>query len=141
MPLVPFDGLLLEQVLVNLIDNAAQYSPAGSGIEISAWSNTGEVIVQVADRGPGLAPEEVERVFEKFYRGQQAMAATSRGAGLGLAICRAIMQAHSGRLWAENRQGGGACFSFSLPLAASPPVVALDIPDTDMDQGATIRDR
>ena len=141
MPLVPFDGLLLEQVLVNLIDNAAQYSPAGSGIEISAWSNTGEVIVQVADQGPGLAPEEVERVFEKFYRGQQAIAATSRGAGLGLAICRAIMQAHSGRLWAENRQGGGACFSFSLPLAASPPVVALDIPDTDMDQGATIRDR
>jgi two-component system sensor histidine kinase KdpD len=139
MPLVPFDGLLMEQVLLNLIDNAAKYAPAGSPIEISAWNDRGEVIVQVADRGPGLAPEEVERVFEKFYRGQQA--ATSRGAGLGLAICRAIMQAHGGRIWAQNRAGGGACFSFSLPLAASPPVVALDVPDADMDHGAKAYDR
>jgi two-component system sensor histidine kinase KdpD len=140
MPLVPFDGLLLEQVLLNLIDNAAQYSPAGSCIEVSAWGNSGEVIVQVADRGPGLAPEEAERVFEKFYRGQSATVATSRGAGLGLAICRAIMQAHDGRIWAQNRQGGGACFSFSLPLVASPPV-ALDVPEADMAQGAKAYDR
>ena len=141
MPLVPFDGLLLEQVLVNLIDNAAQYSPPGSLIDISAWHDNGAVCVQVADRGPGLGPEEAQRVFEKFYRGSQATAATSRGAGLGLAICRAIIQAHSGRIWVENHQGGGACFSFSLPLVASPPPVALDIPDTDMDQGATMHDR
>jgi two-component system sensor histidine kinase KdpD len=133
--------LLLEQVLLNLIDNAAKYSPAGSHIEISAWNDRGEVIVQVADRGPGLAPEEVERVFEKFYRGQQAMAATGRGAGLGLAICRAIMQAHGGRIWAQNRAGGGACFSFSLPLAASPPPVALDVCAADMAHGATAYDQ
>jgi two-component system sensor histidine kinase KdpD len=141
MSLVPCDGLLLEQVLLNLIENAAQYSSAGSGIEISAWSNPGEVIVQVADRGPGLTSEEVERVFEKFYRGQQATAATGRGAGLGLAICRAIMQAHGGRIWAENRQGGGACFSFSLPLPSSPPPVALDVPDAEIAQGAKAYDR
>jgi two-component system sensor histidine kinase KdpD len=138
---VSFDGLLLEQVLLNLIDNAAQYSPPGAVIEVSAWCNTDEMIVQVADRGPGLAPEEAERVFEKFYRGQQATAATSRGAGLGLAICRAIMQAHGGRIWAENRVDGGACFSLSLPLAASPPPVALDTSDADMDQGAQAYDR
>jgi two-component system sensor histidine kinase KdpD len=141
IPLVSFDGLLLEQVLVNLIDNAAQYSPPGTPIDISAWHDNSAVFVQVADRGPGLVAEEVERVFEKFYRGPQATAATSRGAGLGLAICRAIMQAHGGRIWAENRAGRGACFSCSLPLAASPPVVALDIPDTDMDQGAKADDR
>jgi two-component system sensor histidine kinase KdpD len=141
IPLVPFDGLLLEQVLMNLIDNAAQYSPSGTPIDISAWHGNSAVFVQVADRGPGLVAEEVERVFEKFYRGQQATAATSRGAGLGLAICRAIMQAHGGRIWAENRAGGGACFSCSLPLAASPPVVALDVPDTDMAHGAKADDR
>jgi two-component system sensor histidine kinase KdpD len=141
IPLVPFDGLLLEQVLMNLIDNAAQYSPPDTPIDISAWHDNSAVFVQVADRGPGLVAEEVERVFEKFYRGQQATTATSRGAGLGLAICRAIMQAHGGRIWAENRAGGGACFLFSLPLAASPPVVALDTPDADMDQGAKADDR
>ena len=137
IPLVPFDGLLLEQVLLNLIDNAVQYSPPGAPIEVSAWLNPGEVIVQVADRDCGLAAEELARVFEKFYRGTWAMAAAKRGAGLGLAMCQAIIQAHGGRIWAENRAEAGACFAFSLPLAGTPPAVVLDTSEAQQDQGAS----
>ena len=137
MPLVPFDGLLLEQVLMNLFDNAAKYSPPGSAIEVRAWIEHGKAIVQVADRGPGLAADEVEDIFGKFYRGRQATATASRGAGLGLAICQAIIQAHGGRIWAENRDAGGACFSFSLPLAGTPPAVLLDAPEAGMHQGVS----
>ena len=129
-PLVPFDGILLEQVLMNLLDNAATYAPAGTSIDLHAWIDDGEALVQVADRGPGLAAEELERVFEKFYRGAHTTASGSRGAGLGLAICSAIIQAHGGRIWAENRPGGGACFLFSLPLEGQPPTVETDGPET-----------
>jgi two-component system sensor histidine kinase KdpD len=76
------------------------------------------VRVEVADRGPGFAPGEEERVFDKFYRGQTA---DSRGVGLGLAICRAIVEAHGGKIWAENRPGGGALFRFTLPAKDVPP--------------------
>jgi len=128
-PLLPFDGLLLEQVLMNLFDNAAKYAPAGTPIDLHAWIDDDEALVQVADRGPGLAADELGRVFEKFYRGLQATAPVSRGAGLGLAICSAIIQAHGGRIWAENRPGGGACFLFSLPLEGPPPSVETDVPE------------
>jgi two-component system, OmpR family, sensor histidine kinase KdpD len=137
MSLVPFDGILLEQVLMNLFDNAAKYSPPGSAIEVRAWIEPGKAIVQVADRGPGLAADEVEDIFGKFYRGRQATVTASRGAGLGLAICQAIIQAHGGRIWAENRDAGGACFSFSLPLAGTPPAVLLDAPEAGMHQGVS----
>jgi two-component system sensor histidine kinase KdpD len=133
-PLVPFDGILLEQVLINLLDNAAKYAPAGTPIDISACIDNGEVIVQVADGGPGLAAGELGRVFEKFYRSAQATASASRGAGLGLAICSAIMQAHGGRIWAENRAGGGACFVFSLPLEGQPPTVEMEGPETLVEE-------
>jgi two-component system sensor histidine kinase KdpD len=128
-PLVPFDGLLLEQVLMNLLDNAAKYAPVGTPIDLHAWIDDDEALVQVADRGPGLAAEDLERVFEKFYRGAHTTATTSRGAGLGLAICSAIIQAHGGRIWAENRPGGGTCFLFSLPLEGPPPSVETDVPE------------
>ena len=134
-PLLPFDGILLEQVLMNLLDNAAKYAPAGTPIDIHAWIDNGEALVQVADRGPGLAAEELGRVFEKFYRGAHTMATASRGAGLGLAICIAIMQAHGGRIWAENRPGGGACFLFSLPLEGPPPTVETDVPEALAEEG------
>jgi two-component system sensor histidine kinase KdpD len=129
VPLLPFDGLLLEQVLMNLLDNAAKYAPEGTPIDLHAWIDEDEALVQVADRGPGLTAEELERVFEKFYRGAHTTATGSRGAGLGLAICSAIIQAHGGRIWAENRPGGGACFWFSLPLEGQPPSVEMDVPD------------
>ena len=121
LPLVPLDGVMIEQVLFNLIDNALKYSPPGSPIDISAHAEDGEVIVEVADRGPGLAEDEREQVFEKLYRGA-ASKSGGRGAGLGLAIARAIVDAHGGRIWADNRPGGGAVFSFSLPLEAPPPL-------------------
>jgi two-component system sensor histidine kinase KdpD len=118
LPLVQMDGVLMEQVFINLLDNGVKYTPVRSGIDISASVSDGAVLVEVADRGPGFAPGEEERVFDKFYRGQTA---ESRGVGLGLAICRAIIEAHGGKIWAENRRGGGAVFRFTLPAKDVPP--------------------
>ena len=124
LPLVPLDPLLIEQVLINLLDNAVKYTPEASPVEISASVEDAAVRVTVADRGPGFAPGEEARIFEKFYRGHDAGART--GAGLGLAIARGIVEAHGGRITAESRPGGGAVFRFSLPLAAEPPEVRTD---------------
>ena len=121
LPLVPIDAVLMEQVFVNLLDNAIKYTPDGTPIEISAAGKSGSVVVEVADRGPGIPPGEEERVFEKFHRASQS---TAGGVGLGLTICRGIVKAHGGRIWAENRAGGGAIFRFSLPLTGIPPVPA-----------------
>jgi two-component system sensor histidine kinase KdpD len=118
LPLVRMDGVLIEQVLINLLDNGIKYTPRGTGIDISAFSSDANVLIEVADRGPGFGPGEEERVFDKFYRGQTA---DSRGVGLGLAICRAIVEAHGGKIWAENRPGGGAVFRFRLPAKEAPP--------------------
>jgi two-component system sensor histidine kinase KdpD len=124
LPLVPLDPLLIEQVLINLLDNAVKYTPEGSPIEISASVEDRTACVTVADRGPGFAPGEETRVFDKFYRGEQA--GTRSGAGLGLAIARGIVEAHGGRITAAPRPGGGALFRFTLPLAAEPPEVRTD---------------
>jgi len=118
LPLVPIDDVLLEQVLINLLDNAVKHTPDGGPLEITAWAHDGAVTVEVADRGSGLKPGDEERVFEKFYRGPGL---TSRGAGLGLAICRGIVEVHGGRIWAENRPGGGVAFRFTIPLTGTPP--------------------
>jgi two-component system sensor histidine kinase KdpD len=123
LPLVPIDGVLIEQVLVNLLENAVKYTPAGSPILLSAWSEGHEVVVEVADRGSGLPPGEEERIFDKFYRVRPA---TTSGVGLGLAICRAVIEAHGGRIWAENRTGSGAAFRFTLPLDGKPPQIDMD---------------
>jgi two-component system sensor histidine kinase KdpD len=123
LPLVPIDSILIEQVLVNLLENAVKYTPVESPIDLSAWAEEGEVVVEVADRGPGLKPGDETRIFEKFYR---ARPTTTGGVGLGLAICRAIIEAHGGRIWAANRSGGGASFRFTLPLDGEPPQVTLD---------------
>ncbi|MGE5175736.1 MAG: DUF4118 domain-containing protein [Hyphomicrobiales bacterium] len=124
LPLVRVDDVLLEQVLLNLVENAIKYSPSPSPIEIRARATPEEVHVEVADRGPGLAPGEEGRVFEKFYRA--AAAGVSRGVGLGLTICRGIVAAHGGRITAENRPGGGARFAFTLPRDATPPPIDAD---------------
>jgi two-component system sensor histidine kinase KdpD len=124
LPLVPLDGVLMEQVLVNLLDNAVKYTPEGSLIEVTGSVENGCVLLEVADRGPGLPPGDEDRVFEKFYRGRSAGAA--RGVGLGLAICRGIVEAHGGRITAANRRGGGAAFRIALPHADQPPEVRLD---------------
>jgi two-component system sensor histidine kinase KdpD len=120
LPLVPVDEILLEQVFVNLLENAAQHTPAGTPIEIGAEARADEVVVWVADRGLGLPIGEEERVFEKFHRGP---AAPGAGVGLGLAICRGIVTAHGGRIWAENRPGGGSIFRLTLPIIGEPPQI------------------
>ncbi len=119
LPLVPLDGVLIEQVFVNLLENAVKYTPAGTPIEISATAGDGAILVDVADRGPGLPPGEENRIFDKFHRAVNDTG--SGGIGLGLTICRGIVTAHGGRIWAENRPGGGAMFRFTLPLAGSLP--------------------
>ncbi|OQX13442.1 MAG: two-component system sensor histidine kinase KdbD [Desulfobulbaceae bacterium A2] len=120
LPLVPFDPLLIEQVLANLLDNAMRYSPAGTPLDLAAYHQGQQLVIEFADRGPGLGEGQEERIFEKFVRGH----AGGGGVGLGLAICRAIVNAHGGRIWAENRAGGGAVFRFTLPLGTAPPLPA-----------------
>jgi two-component system sensor histidine kinase KdpD len=121
LPLVPMDDVLIEQVVINLLDNAAKYTPAGAPIAITVTGDPERVTVEVSDRGPGLPPGTEERIFEKFYR---TGAAPARGAGLGLAIAKGIVDAHGGRIWAHNLPEGGVAFFFSLPVTGTPPRVA-----------------
>jgi two-component system sensor histidine kinase KdpD len=114
-PVVELDYLQIDQVLTNLIENAARYTPATSPIEIRVEVNGEQILVSIADRGPGIPPEDLERIFDKFYRVQRSPG-DSRGSGLGLAVSRGLIETHGGRIWAENRQGGGAIFRFTLPL-------------------------
>ena len=118
LPLVSFDPLLIEQVLVNLLDNAIKYTSQETPIELSAYVKDGEIIVEIEDRGTGIPAGEEEKIFDKFVRGSSK----GGGIGLGLTICRAIITAHGGWIRAENRQGGGAIFRFSLPLGEQPPM-------------------
>jgi len=120
---VPIDEVLIEQVLQNLVDNAAKYSNEGMPIEITARSVAGGVQVAVSDRGIGIDPDECDRVFDKFYRGRGRAGSGSRGTGLGLAISRGIVLAHEGRIWAEPRPGGGAVFQFFLPAPEGIPPI------------------
>ncbi|HMK59892.1 MAG TPA: sensor histidine kinase KdpD [Dissulfurispiraceae bacterium] len=122
LPLAPFDPLLIEQVLMNLLENAVRYTPAGTVIELSAKVKEDELLVELADYGPGITPGDEERIFDKFVRGPSA----SGGIGLGLTICRAIINAHGGRIWAENREGGGVYFRFTIPILEHPPIVETD---------------
>ncbi len=119
LPMVPMDAMLIEQVLVNIIENAIKYAPGSSPIEIGAEARNGRLTVKVSDRGPGIPPEDLDRLFDKFYRGRLHGAAG--GVGLGLAICKAIVDAHGGSIWAANRAGGGAVFQFFLATAPSVP--------------------
>ncbi len=119
LPLVPLDAVLIEQVLVNLLENALKYTPAGTAIEISARTRPGGVELSVADHGPGIPAGQEQRIFEKFYR---APGVEGGGFGLGLAICRGIVMAHGGELSAHNRAGGGAEFRLTLPVEGPPPV-------------------
>ena len=128
LPLVRFDAVLIERVLCNLVENAAKYTPGGSRIEIAASRRGAWIDVTVSDDGPGLRPGSEEAIFEKFTRGERESALP--GVGLGLAICRAIVEAHGGAIRACASPLGGAGFVFSLP-AGTPP--ALDMPAMERD--------
>ena len=108
---------LAGQVFMNLVENAIKYTPADSSIEISAVAGGDMVDVTIRDHGPGFNPEETDRLFEKFYRSRRG---NVPGAGLGLAICKAIVEAHGGRIAAFNHPSGGAAFRFSLPAQVVP---------------------
>ena len=114
---VVVDAGKIERVLGNLVGNALRYTPDEGNIFVSAeMANENEVLVKVEDRGKGFSDEDLLRVFEKFYRGEQARTRSAGGAGLGLAIAQGLVEAHGGRIWAENSSEGGAVVSFCLPL-------------------------
>ncbi|OGW46965.1 MAG: two-component system sensor histidine kinase KdbD [Nitrospirae bacterium RBG_13_41_22] len=122
LPLVPFDALLIEQVLVNLLDNAIKYTPRETPLDLSAELKGDSLLVELADRGPGIPAGEEKRIFEKFVRGS----VVKGGIGLGLTICHTIVTAHGGSIRAENRPGGGAVFQFTLPIAGKPKPLEME---------------
>jgi two-component system sensor histidine kinase KdpD len=124
LPLVQFDAVLIERVLCNLLENAAKYTPAGSVVAISARVCGAWLEVEVADNGPGLPAGDVEALFEKFTRGERE--SCRPGVGLGLAICRALVEAHGGVIRAASRPQGGAAFAFTLPIGTPPSMPAFD---------------
>ncbi|HZU68637.1 MAG TPA: ATP-binding protein [Ktedonobacteraceae bacterium] len=125
LPPVKLDYMEIDQVLTNIIENAVDYSPAGSPIEISAKVDSDQMVVSVADRGPGIPPDDLVRIFDKFYRIRNIKTKSPRtsGSGLGLAVSRGMVEAHGGRIWAENREGGGSIFRFTLPLGKTERVL------------------
>jgi two-component system sensor histidine kinase KdpD len=121
IPMILADSVMIEQVLINLLENAVRYTPPGSGLEIIAEINESAAEITVADHGPGIPKGQQERLFEKFYQTRHETAQS--GVGLGLAICRAIVEVHGGRIIARNRAEGGAEFVITLPLDQAPPSV------------------
>ncbi len=117
LPLVQFDFVLMEQVLHNLLDNAATYTPPGTRLRLMARVDGAELVISVADRGPGLPPESLDHIFDKFYR---APGSAAGGIGLGLSISRGLVEAHGGTLGVENRAHGGTRFTERLPLGQPP---------------------
>jgi two-component system sensor histidine kinase KdpD len=113
LPLLRMDGLLIEQVLINLLENVGDYTPPGTTVTITASAEKPDIRVVVADNGPGIPEGDEERIFDKFYAGAGR---SGTGGGLGLAICRGIIHAHGGKIWAQNAPEGGAIFTFTLPI-------------------------
>jgi two-component system sensor histidine kinase KdpD len=110
------DAGLVKRALLQLLENARKYSPPEAPIEIQARRTEGQATISVMDRGPGISADEIEKVFEKFYRGRRGMTNTVEGTGMGLAIAKGIIEAHGGKIRAERRQGGGTSIVITLPL-------------------------
>ncbi|HEX9091338.1 MAG TPA: ATP-binding protein, partial [Anaerolineales bacterium] len=113
-PIVSGDETRLEQVLGNMVSNAIKYSPQGGEIQITGQVRPAQLIVCVSDQGPGIAPEDIPHIFDRFYRSSSAKR-TTKGAGLGLYLARAVIEAHGGRIWIDPRPGKGARICFSIP--------------------------
>ncbi len=120
VPWVECDAVLIERVLVNLLENAGKYTPPASPVELLVQAVPGQLHVSVRDHGPGVPAGQEDIIFEKFTRGDAESA--TPGVGLGLALCRAMVQAHRGRIWVKPTHPHGATFSFSLPLGPAPPI-------------------
>lgn len=119
LPPVPADQLRLERVLHNLLENSVRYSPKDTDIRVSARKEAGRLVVSVADQGPGISREDQARLFKPFQQLGNPMQDHTRGAGLGLLVCRRLVEAHGGRIWVESEPGQGATFSFTVE--AGPP--------------------
>jgi two-component system sensor histidine kinase KdpD len=128
LPLIHVDPVLIEQVLINLLENCCKYSPANSAIEIQVATQPEATLLELSDNGPGIAPGMEEHIFERFFRAPST--GSSRGAGLGLAICRGIVEAHGGTIRAENKPSGGALFRVTLPRIGAAPAVPSDMIET-----------
>ena len=113
--LAQIDAKLIVQVLINLVDNAIKYTPKGSVIEIGCRQEGKQVVVTVADNGPGIPDEQKERIFDMFYCGSHRVADSRRSMGLGLALCKTIVTAHGGTIVVSDNQPQGAVFTFTLP--------------------------
>jgi two-component system sensor histidine kinase KdpD len=127
LPLVPVDFVQMEQVFTNLVSNSLKYAPTKTVVCIRAWQEDDMIHVQVSNQGPQVPPEDLERIFDKFYRITAADRVT--GTGLGLSICKGIIEVHGGRIWAENVPDGLA-FNFTLPLTwdgTKPPQLPMDL--------------
>jgi two-component system sensor histidine kinase KdpD len=127
LPLVPIDFVLINQVLINLLENAAKYSSDSGPINILAVQHGDQVHISIEDHGPGIPEEDLQRIFEKFYRVKRFENVV--GTGLGLSICKGIIEVHGGKIWAENRLEGGARIVFTLPL--KPAGIAAREPDAE----------
>lgn len=117
---VCIDGVQVQQVLVNLLDNAIKYSTEGTAIGLNVLRIDNAVEVRVSSTGEGIPKEEIPRIFERFYRVHSSRQRSIRGTGLGLAICKGIIEAHGGRIWAESAPGQITTFAFTLPLNSEP---------------------
>ncbi len=122
LALIHVDAVLLQQVMVNLLDNADKYSPAGLPIDISVLTTAFSLSITVADRGPGIPEGLQQKIFDKFFRIHTESAQS--GVGLGLSICRAIVEAHGGEIQVTNRSGGGSMFQLHIPILECPPTIA-----------------
>jgi two-component system sensor histidine kinase KdpD len=119
VPFAPFDDILMTLVIFNLVENALKYTPPDGPIEIRAAREREGLTLEISDRGPGVPEGAEERVFEKFYRAVEP--GSPRGMGLGLAICKGVVEAHGGTIAALNRPGGGLTFRIWLPVEGRPP--------------------
>ena len=116
LPLVDIDPLRAERILYNLTDNAIKYSPDGGEVKISARQEKGSMVVSVSDHGLGISQDDQSRLFQKFQRLDVMVKRSIQGIGLGLNVCRILVEAHGGQIWVESRKGKGSTFYFTIPL-------------------------
>ena len=116
--LVEGDERRIRQVVFNLLSNAVKLTPSGGQVDVSATRRDGEVLVGVSDSGPGIAPEDQERIFEEFQQAKATNGERPEGTGLGLALSKSLVELHGGRIWVESEPGKGSTFTFTLPAEA-----------------------
>ena len=118
LPTLMADGRRIREVIDNLLENAVKYSPEGTEVKVTVERQPAELLISVTDQGRGIPANELENVFNRMYRLEQRLAKDPGGLGLGLSLCKALVEAHGGRIWAESKLGRGSTFYFTLPVRA-----------------------